>query len=106
MKLYLFILGALLLTSYGYSQNSITYNKVKYYVWDVDSLTGMPGDILGYKLPHFIEKERSQLSLKFKQENYEKAINLLLETELLLKSSKVDKNSILISTLISLQTLL
>ena len=34
MKLILFILCSLLLTSYGYSQNSITYNKVKYYNGD------------------------------------------------------------------------
>ncbi|NOQ31278.1 MAG: hypothetical protein GQ570_09160 [Helicobacteraceae bacterium] len=63
-------------------------------------------DILGYRLPPFIEKERSQLCLRFKQESYEKAIRLLLECELQMKSQKMDKNSLLIATLISLQAIL
>ena len=63
--------------------------------------------VLGYKLPAFIEKQRSSLSISFKQHQYESIINLLLDCELKMKSSaNIDKNALLISCLIKFQAIL
>jgi len=63
--------------------------------------------ILGYKLPAFIEKERATLSIKFKLRTYEKLLDHLLHTELLLKSGgHKDTNALLLAALIRLQVLL
>ncbi len=63
--------------------------------------------VLGYKLPAFIEKERASLSIKFKQKTYERLLDHLLQTELLLKSGgSKDTNAILLAALIRLQVLL
>jgi len=63
--------------------------------------------VLGYKLPAFIEKDRAALSIKFKLRTYEKLLDHLLKTELLLKSGgSKDTNAILLSALLKLQTLL
>ena len=40
--------------------NSQNYNKVKYYVWDVDSVTGMPGEVLGYKTTYISDYTQQQ----------------------------------------------
>ena len=40
--------------------NSQHYNKVKYYVWDVDSVTGMPGNALGYKTTYISDYTQLQ----------------------------------------------
>jgi len=71
-------------------------------------LTGIADSkaILGYKLPPHIEQERFALCKMFKKDDYEKIIRHLMKTELLLKSSKGDKESILHSSLIKLQTFL
>ncbi|MCJ7765294.1 MAG: DNA polymerase III subunit delta [Thiovulaceae bacterium] len=61
--------------------------------------------ILGYKLPRNIEQERAQQSIRFKQEQYNAILNLLLDNELKMKSSgAMDKNALLLSTLIKLQS--
>jgi DNA polymerase-3 subunit delta len=61
--------------------------------------------VLGYKLPRNIEQERAQQSIRFKQEQYSSILNLLLDNELKMKSSgAMDKNALLLSTLIKLQT--
>jgi len=63
--------------------------------------------ILGYKLPAFIEKERATLSIKFKLSTYEKLLDHLLHTELLLKSGgSKDTNALLLAALIRLQVIL
>jgi len=63
--------------------------------------------VLGYKLPGFIEKERAALSIRFKLRTYEKLLDHLLQTELLLKSGgNKDNNAILLSALLKLQTIL
>lgn len=63
--------------------------------------------VLGYKLPGFIEKERAALSIKISPEAYKKGINLLLETELKMKSTgSPDQESLLLSALLKLQSLL
>ncbi len=62
--------------------------------------------ILGYEPPKFIVQQRSQLSIKFNQESYEKIIALLLETELQMKSGvKTDNYALLLSALLKVQTL-
>jgi DNA polymerase-3 subunit delta len=63
--------------------------------------------ILGYRLPGFIEKERASLSIRFKLQTYEKLLDHLLQTELLLKSGgHKDTNAILLSALLKLQSLI
>jgi len=63
-------------------------------------------EILGHPLPPQILKERSAMSLKFKPHTYYKLHTLLLESELKMKSSNVDKGAILLSTLIRFGQLL
>ncbi len=63
--------------------------------------------VLGYKLPAFIEKERAALSIRFKLRTYEKLLDHLLSTELVLKSGgNKDNNAILLSALLKLQSIL
>ncbi|RLA71816.1 MAG: hypothetical protein DRG24_04555 [Epsilonproteobacteria bacterium] len=83
------------------AQLYLFYTSIKLY--------GVPDSVkvLGYKLPAFIEKERAQQSIRLQQRQYTAIINLLLDTELQMKSSgNVDKNALLLSTLIRLQMLL
>ena len=63
-------------------------------------------EILGYPAPKFIVDEKATLSLKFKPDTYYKLHELLLNSELKMKSSNVDKGAILLSTLIRIQKLL
>ena len=63
-------------------------------------------EILGYPAPKFVVDEKASLSLKFKPHTYYKLHELLLESELKMKSSSVDKSAILLSTLIRIQKLL
>ena len=63
-------------------------------------------DILGYPAPKFVVEKKAAMSLKFKPDNYYKLHTLLLESELKMKSSNVDKSAILLSTLIRVQKLL
>ncbi len=64
-------------------------------------------EILGYRLPGYIEKERTQLCIRFKQPAYTAMLNLLLDTELKMKSSgNVDKHGLLLSALMRMQTML
>jgi DNA polymerase-3 subunit delta len=63
--------------------------------------------VLGYKLPGFIEKERAALSIKISPEAYKKSLNLLLNTELKMKSTgSPDQESLLLSALLKLQSIL
>jgi len=63
-------------------------------------------EILGYPAPSFIVDEKAALSLKIKPNTYYKLHYLLLNSELKMKSSHVDKGAILLSTLIRIQKLL
>ncbi len=63
-------------------------------------------EVLGYKPPALIIKNKSELSLKFKPNTYYRLHTLLLESEMKMKSSNVDKGAILLSTLIRIQKLL
>jgi len=60
-------------------------------------------DILGYPAPKFVVDEKAALSLKFKPNRYYKLHQLLLESELKMKSANVNKGAILLSSLIRLQ---
>jgi len=63
-------------------------------------------EILGYPAPKFVVDEKAALSLKFKPYQYSKLHELLLESELKMKSSNVDKSAILLSSLIRVQKLI
>lgn len=63
-------------------------------------------EILGYPAPKFVVDEKAALALKFKPNIYYKLHELLLSSELKMKSSNVDKEAILLSTLIRIQTIL
>lgn len=63
-------------------------------------------DILGYPAPKFVVDEKAAMSLKFKPSTYSKLHELLLDSELKMKSSNVDKSTILLSTLIRAQKLI
>ncbi|MDQ7044386.1 MAG: DNA polymerase III subunit delta [Sulfurimonas sp.] len=63
-------------------------------------------EILGYPAPKFVVDEKAAMSLKFKPATYYKLSELLLESELKMKSSSVEKCAILLSTLIRVQKLL
>jgi DNA polymerase-3 subunit delta len=71
-------------------------------------INGAPNalEILGYPAPKFVVDEKAALSLKFKPNVYYKLHELLLESELKMKSSHVDKSAILLSTLLRVQKLL
>ncbi len=63
--------------------------------------------VLGYKLPGFIEKERASLSIKISPDAYKQGLNLLMDTELKMKSAgSPDQESLLIASLLKLQSLL
>ncbi|MCK9472288.1 DNA polymerase III subunit delta [Sulfurimonas sp.] len=63
-------------------------------------------EILGYPAPKFVVDEKAAMSIKIKPLTYYKLHELLLDSELKMKSSHVNKSAILLSTLIRLQQLL
>ncbi|MFA6137637.1 MAG: DNA polymerase III subunit delta [Sulfurimonas sp.] len=63
-------------------------------------------EIIGYAPPKPIVDEKAALSLKFKPNIYYKLHELLLGSELKMKSSNVEKGAILLSTLIRVQKLI
>jgi len=63
-------------------------------------------EILGYPAPKFVVDEKAAQSIKIKPFIYSKLHELLLESELKMKSANIDKGAILLSTLIRLQKLL
>ncbi|MEN8302604.1 MAG: DNA polymerase III subunit delta, partial [Campylobacterota bacterium] len=63
-------------------------------------------EILGYPAPKFVVDEKAAIALKFKPNTYSKLHELLLDSELKMKSSNVDKGAILLSTLVRIQKLL
>jgi len=71
-------------------------------------INGAPNalEILGYPAPKFVVEEKAALSIKIKPSQYLKLHELLLGSELKMKSSNVDKSAILFSTLLKMQKLL
>jgi DNA polymerase-3 subunit delta len=63
-------------------------------------------EILGYPAPKFVVDEKAALSLKFKLNTYYKLQEILLDSELKMKSSNVEKEAILLSTLIRVQKII
>jgi len=63
-------------------------------------------EILGYPAPKFIVEQKASLAIKIKPQIYYKLHELLLESELKMKSSHIDKSAILFSTFIKLQKIL
>lgn len=63
-------------------------------------------EILGYPAPKFIVEEKATQSIKIKPFTYSKLHELLLDSELKMKSAHIDKGAILLSTLIRMQKLL
>ncbi len=63
-------------------------------------------DILGYPAPKFVVDEKAQMSIKIKPPTYYKLHEILLDSELKMKRAGVDKEAILLSTLINLQRIL
>ncbi|MBA1432480.1 MAG: DNA polymerase III subunit delta [Epsilonproteobacteria bacterium] len=63
-------------------------------------------EILGYPAPKFVVEQKASQAIKIKPANFYKLHELLLESELKMKSSHVDKSAILLSTLIKLQKVL
>jgi len=88
---------------------AITAYMTQLYMFNIYiRVNGAPNalDILGYPAPKFVVDEKAALSLKFKPNTYLLLHELLLSSELKMKSSNVDKHAILLSTLIRLQKLL
>lgn len=66
-----------------------------------------PIAVLGYKPPSKVLEERTKLSIKILPDGYKKGINLLLDTELKMKSTgSPDQESLLLSALLKLQSIL
>jgi len=63
-------------------------------------------EILGYPAPKFVVDAKATQSIKIKPLVYSKLHELLLDSELKMKSANIDKGAILLSTLIRLQKLL
>ncbi|MDY0123625.1 DNA polymerase III subunit delta [Sulfurimonas sp.] len=71
-------------------------------------LNGAPNamEILGYPAPKFVVDAKAAMSIKIKPQTYYKLHELLLDSELKMKSSHVDKGAVLLSTLLRAQQLL
>ncbi len=71
-------------------------------------INGAPNalEILGYPAPSFIVEQKASAAIKIKPKIYLRLHELLLNSELQMKSSHVDKSAILLSSLIRLQKLL
>jgi DNA polymerase-3 subunit delta len=63
-------------------------------------------EILGYPAPKFVVDSKASMSIKIKPQTYYKLHELLLTSELKMKSSHVDKGAVLLSTLLRVQQLL
>ena len=63
-------------------------------------------EILGYPAPKFVVDAKATQSIKIKPPLYAKLHELLLSSELKMKSANIDKGAILLSTLIRMQKLL
>ena len=85
---------------------SITSYITQLYMFNIYiRVNGTPNamEILGYNAPKFVVDEKAAMSIKIKPNTYYKLHELLLESELKMKSSHIDKGAILLSTLIRIQ---
>lgn len=63
-------------------------------------------DILGYNAPKFVADEKAGMALRLKPQIFFKMHELLLDAELKMKNSHVEKDAVLLSTLLRFQQLL
>jgi len=88
---------------------SLTSYLTQLYMFNIYiRVNGTPNalDILGYPAPKFVVDEKANISLKFKPLTYYKLHQLLLDSELKMKNANIDKEAILLSTLIRIQKVL
>jgi DNA polymerase-3 subunit delta len=71
-------------------------------------INGAPNalEILGYPAPKFVVEKKAAVAIKIKPQIYYKMHQLLLKSELEMKSAHIDKSAILFSTLIKLQKII
>jgi len=89
--------------------NALTTYLTQLYMFNIYiRVNGAPNalEILGYPAPKFVVEAKASLSIKIKPDVYYRLHKLLLASELKMKSSNIDKNAILLSTLIRLQKIL
>ncbi|ADN09651.1 DNA polymerase III subunit delta [Sulfurimonas autotrophica] len=89
--------------------SAITAYLTQLYMFNIYiRINGAPNalEILGYPAPSFIVEQKASAAIKIKPQTYSKLHELLLNSELQMKSSNVDKSAILLSSLIRLQKLL
>ncbi|WP_457749747.1 DNA polymerase III subunit delta [Sulfurimonas sp.] len=89
--------------------SAITAYLTQLYMFNIYiRINGAPNalEILGYPAPSFVVEQKASSAIKIKPKTYAKLHELLLNSELQMKSSHVDKSAILLSSLIRLQKLL
>lgn len=89
--------------------SAITAYLTQLYMFNIYiRINGAPNalEILGYPAPSFVVEQKASNAIKIKPEIYSKLHELLLNSELQMKSSHIDKSAILLSSLIRLQKLL
>jgi len=89
--------------------SAITTYLTQLYMFNIYiRINGAPNalEVLGYPAPSFIVEQKASAAIKIKPQTYLKLHELLLNSELQMKSSNVDKSAILLSSLIRLQKLL
>jgi len=89
--------------------SAITAYLTQLYMFNIYiRVNGAPNalEILGYPAPSFVVEQKASYAIKIKPVTYSKLHELLLYSELQMKSSHIDKSAILLSSLIRLQKLL
>ncbi len=89
--------------------SAITAYLTQLYMFNIYiRINGAPNalEILGYPAPSFVVEQKASAAIKIKPHTFLKLHELLLSSELQMKSSHVDKSAILLSSLIKLQKLL
>ena len=89
--------------------SAITSYLTQLYMFNIYiRINGAPNalEILGYPAPSFVVEQKASVAIKIKPLTYSKLHELLLNSELQMKSANVDKSAILLSSLIRLQKLL
>jgi DNA polymerase-3 subunit delta len=89
--------------------STLTSYLTQLYIFNIYiRVNGAPNalEILGYPAPKFVIEQKASLAIKIKPAIYYELHELLLENELKMKSSHIEKSAILFSTLIKLQKIL
>jgi len=89
--------------------SAITTSLTQLYMFHIYiRINGAPNalDILGYPAPSFVVEQKASAAIKIKPQTYLKLHELLLKSELQMKSAHSDKSALLLSSLIRLQKLI